>query len=81
MHSVEQTHQQHHLCELPGSRVNATEPFTASMKEELFEISNFSIPVMAESTNKTMKMSLMFAVRTHQEVLPIIITPYVVILL
>lgn len=81
MHSVEQTHQQHHLCELPETRLNVTEPFTAYMKEGLFEISNFSIPVMTESTNKTMKMSLMFAVRTHQEVLPIIITPYVVILL
>lgn len=81
LRSVEQTHQQHHLCELPWSRVNATEPFIASMREELFEISNFSIPLMTENTNKTTKMSLMFAVRTHQEVLPIIIIPNVVILL
>lgn len=57
------------------------EPFIASMREELFEISNFSIPLMTENTNKTTKMSLMFAVRTHQEVWPIISTPYVIILL
>lgn len=43
-------------------------PFSAFMGRELFEISNSNILLMAENTDETVKASLMFNIRTHQEV-------------